>query len=147
MKKRAVVLGMAMVMSMAMVTGCGSSKEDYLNDMEAFTSLSELEVDTDDAEELMEIMTEAVDNLDISTDEGKTIKEDMQELVKMTNNLVSNQDDFANMDDEEVEEIQTEMEEVQERIKEGVELFLEAAEEAGVEEEDLEAFDSSDLGL
>lgn len=147
MKKRTLVLGMAVVMSMAMVTGCGSNKDDYVNDIEEIAALSELDTDTDDMNAMMDTMKEAIDDLDVSTAEGKDIKKDMADLIDLTSDLVADLDALADMDEEELEEMQTEMEELQSKIEEDVEAFVEAAEEAGVDEDDLADFDVADFGL
>lgn len=147
MKKRTLVFGMTMVMSMAMLTGCGNGKKDYLNDIDAFNTLSEVDTDTDDMNELVETMTKAIDDLDVSTDEGKDIKKDMQELMELTGDLLTDLDALAEMDEDELEEMQTKMEELTDSIEDGVEKFRTAAEEAGVDEEDLEDFEDVDLGL
>ncbi len=147
MKKRTLVLGMAVVMSMAMITGCGSNKDDYVNDIEEIAALSELDTDTDDMNAMMDTMKEAIDDLDVSTAEGKDIKKDMADLIDLTSDLVTDLDALADMDEEELEEMQTEMEELQSKIEEDVEAFVEAAEEAGVDEDDLADFGVADLGL
>lgn len=67
MKKRSLVAGLALVMalSMSMLTGCGSSKEDYIHD----------------AKELVEnIMTPK--DMDMKTSEGKQLKEDYQDAIE-----------------------------------------------------------------
>lgn len=147
MKKRTLVLGMSVIMSVAMLTGCGTGKEDYLDDIKEITALSEVDTDTDDVAEMMEIMKDAIDDLDVSTGEAKTLKKDMAELVDYTSDLTSDLNALANMEEDELEEMQDKLEELQEKIEEDVQEFLDAAEEAGVEEEDLEDFDVDSLGL
>lgn len=147
MKKRTLVLGMSVIMSIAMLTGCGNGKEDYLNDIEEITALSEVDTDTDDMEEMVEIMKDAIDDLDVSTGEGKTLKKDMAELIDYTADLTSDLDALANMEEDELEEMQDKMDELQTKIEDDVQEFLDAAEEAGVEEEDLEDLDVDSLGF
>lgn len=100
MKKRSLVVGLALVMaaSMSLLTGCGSSKEDYINDL-----------------------NEMVDNasspsdMDMKTSEGKQLKKDLEDML-------DNPDDATDL-----------LSDYMEHITE----FGEAAEDAGVSEDDL----------
>lgn len=101
MKKRSLVVGMVLVMTAAMasLTGCGSSKEDYLNDVEQMTENA-----TDPSK------------MDMKTSEGKQLKKDLEEMQDADS-------------DEAIDMLSDYLEDVQE--------FMDAAEDAGVDDEDL----------
>ena len=101
MKKRSLVAGLALVMtlSMSMLTGCGSSKEDYIND----------------AEQIVENATSPSD-MDMKTSEGKTLKKDLEDMMD------ADADDAAEMLSDYLEHVQD---------------FIDAAEDAGVSDDDL----------
>lgn len=84
MKKRSLVVGLALVMaaSMSLLTGCGSSKEDYINDIE----------------ELREHASSPKD-MDMKTSEGKKMKADMEDML-------DNPDDAADLLEDYVEHAQ-----------------------------------------
>ncbi len=80
MKRKVVKMGLALVMSAALLAGCGGSSEaeNFKNDLKAFAALEG--VDNTD----FEAMSKAVEELNLNTDEGKTIKDDLQEVVEYT---------------------------------------------------------------
>lgn len=74
---------MALLLSAAMLTGCGGTSkkdyenEDYKNDVDALTNIYE------DLNNASISLLDAAENLEVITPEGKQIKSDMQEMAEI----------------------------------------------------------------
>lgn len=145
MKKKILLLGMTVTMSMAMLAGCGTSAEDYENDINEFAKLSEVE-DSDDVAQMVDDMINAIDDLDIKTSEGKDVQKAMKEMMDYTGEMMGDLDELINMEEDELEKMQKELEDLSKEAEGAVEAFKDAAGEAGVDEEILDEI-NLDTGL
>ena len=76
-----------------------ASAEDYINDMREFLELNEAEeMDYDDPMQLIPALQALVDDLQVTTPEGLAMKEDIQEMITLLNNVLLNMDNLS-MDD------------------------------------------------
>lgn len=139
MKKKFLVVAMTFVLAITMLAGCGggTSKKDYLNDLEELVNVSDVDVDTDDPDEMIDSMNDLIKGLKMSTPEGKKIKSDMQELVKLLEKMAKMED----ADYDEIMEIYSDYMDLVSKLEDDFEKFGEAAEDAGVDEDDLEDMD------
>lgn len=140
MKKKSLVLGMVMVMSVAMLNGCGSSKEDYIADVEAIVEFSNSAASSAMSLD-MDAYKEALDEMDMKTKEGKAIKADMEDMGEILETAADMAENPSNYDEDDATKLQEDMLEISEKAQEDSEAFVEAAEESGVEEEDLEGLE------
>lgn len=139
--KRFMAMTMAMVMCVAMLAGCGgSSKDNYLNDLQEIVDMySELSnLSFDDYDQIVSDMESAIKGLSMKTSEGKAIKSDLQDMVDVLEDVVAAMEDF---DLETITEASERMDKISESADEHMEAFLEAAEKAGVSEDDLDSLD------
>lgn len=135
MKKKVLVAGMAMALSMAMLTGCGNAKEDYESDLKELTSYSTSdELDTSDTDKMIEQMNDMVDELDMKTDEGKDVKENLQSMVDATKEVF---DSLEDADEDAMTEASEKLETITEKAKSSLSKFKDAATDAGVDEDEL----------
>lgn len=139
MKKKCLVLVTVAALVFSMV-GCGSTAKAYEKDMDAFLSLDNYDEDE------MDDLKDDLKGLRMSTKEGKALKKSYLELVDMALELYEMWEDFDYDDDdyedtlEELEEMEEEGDELFEEIEELLEDFCDAAEDAGVDEDDIEDF-------
>ena len=140
MKKKSLVLGMVMVMSAAMLNGCGSSKEDYIADVEAIVEFSNSAASSAMSLD-MDAYNEALDEMDMKTKEGKAIKADMEDMGEILETAADMAENPSDYDADDATKLQEDMLEISEKAQEDSEAFVEAAEESGVEEEDLEGLE------
>lgn len=132
MRKRMTAAAAALTLIFAMLTGCGgTSKNDYLNDVEEFATLNNADISSD-PEEMADDISAALKDLKLKTPEGKAVKEDMEQLIDLLDKITKNMDDLD-------EDIYNDMLEIYENIEKDMEDFVNAAEEAGVDEDDVEA--------
>lgn len=138
MKKKVLVVGMVFALAASALTACGgSSKENYLSDVQA---INDFGVAVQEMEEIADY-AEAVAGMDMKTEEGKVLKEDMEELGECLEQLSAMMEDLENYDETAAAELQEKMTDLQTKVEEHVEDFTDAAEKSGVDDEDLEGMD------
>ncbi|WP_075721894.1 hypothetical protein [Roseburia sp. 499] len=138
MRKKSLVVGMVMVMSAMMLNACGgSSKEDYIADVEAITEFSNSAATAASSLD-MDAYNSALDDLSMKTKEGKALKADMEEMGDILSDAVDMMENPADVDEDAANELQEKMTKIAEKAEEDTKAFVEAAEESGVEEEDVE---------
>lgn len=138
MRKKSLVVGMVMVMSAMMLNACGgSSKEDYIADVEAITEFSNSAATAATSLD-MDAYNSALDDLSMKTKEGKALKADMEEMGDILSDAVDMMENPADVDEDAANELQEKMTKIAEKAEEDTKAFVEAAEESGVEEEDVE---------
>lgn len=143
MKKKLLTTGLVAVMAMTMLTGCAEA-EDYKKDIEEICSLSEVDTDNLDVEELQS----AVEDMKLTTPEGKDLKEDMVEYVNCVVDVYSDISALTNMSEEELNAQQAEIDGLLEDLDKSIEAFEKAAKKAGVTEDELsEMSEAGMLGL
>lgn len=138
MKKRIMATAMALVLSIVTLAGCGgSSKDDYLNDIAEIAEFSQDSSNvSDDPEDMVAEMTSLLKDMKVKTAEGKAIKDDFQEMIDALNTMLQNQDDA-----DAVMKALGNLTSVYETLEDDAEKLLEAAEKAGVDDNDLKALD------
>jgi len=140
--KKTVLAAMAAVAMMMSVAACsGGSKEDYENDIVELLELEEF-----DNVETADEMNDIISGIKLTTKEGKKIKKNLQKAVDLMEDaekLVENLDDDADYITVMAEygELMTKYSEVAEDIEESIQVFIAAAEKAGVEEDFLDDLD------
>lgn len=138
MRKKSLVVGMVMVMSAMMLNACGgSSKEDYIADVEAITEFSNSAATAATSLD-MDAYNSALDDLSMKTKEGKALKADMEEMGDILSDAVDMMENPTDVDEDAANELQEKMTKIAEKAEEDTKAFVEAAEESGVEEEDIE---------
>ena len=144
MKKKFLAVVLSMVITVSMMAGCGSSVDDYVSDIETMAGMTDINFDNMMSEEGLEEVKSEINKLKFSTKEGKALKDDMLEMTKIVEDLLEMMEDPENADLEKAQKYTEDLTELQEKVQEDAEAFIEAAEAAGVEDEDLEDID---LGL
>lgn len=144
MKKKFLAVVLSMVITVSMMAGCGSSADDYVSDIETMAGMTDINFDNMMSEEGLEEVKSEINKLKFSTKEGKALKDDMLEMTKIVEDLLEMMEDPENADLEKAQKYTEDLTELQEKVQEDAEAFIEAAEAAGVEDEDLEDID---LGL
>ncbi len=91
-------------------------------------------------------MSKAVEELNLNTDEGKTIKDDLQEVVEYTKKAMEATTSGEAMDAEAITKLQEDVQAMTEKTQKDLESFIKAAADSGIEESDLEGL-AGDLGL
>lgn len=134
MKKRIMVTVMALMLSISMLAGCGgSSKDDYLNDLNEIAEFyQDMAGISDDPGEMASLLKD----MNVKTSEGKAMKDDFQELINIMNTMLENQDDA-----DVLMKALGDISDLYESIEKHAENFVDAAEKAGVDDDDLEDFD------
>lgn len=142
MKRKVVKMGLALVMSVALLSGCGggSDADNYKNDITAFAALQN--VDNTD----FEAMSKAVADLDVNTTEGQAVKNDMQELISISQEAMDAASAGESMDADSLTKMQEDVQELTTKIQQDLEAFITAATDAGIDESDMEGL-AEDLGL
>ena len=134
MRKKSLVLAMVLAMSTMVVACGGPSKEDYLDDVQAIVEMGTSFENLEDMAEFADVVAD----MDVTTKEGKVIKEDMEELAGYMEELSGMMEDLENADQDRALEIQEKVTTLQEDVEDHVKAFEDAAKDAGVEDEDLE---------
>ena len=114
-----------------------SSKDDYLDDIREINSLNDADISSD-PEEMADDLNDILKDLKLKTPEGKAIKKDLQDMVDILDRMVKNID---NLDEDEAEEMYNDIMEIYDRLEDHVNDFIEAAEEAGVDDDDVADLD------
>lgn len=146
-KKRRIWIGMIVTLAGLLLMGCKSTSEDYKEDLEALLSMGEdLEdaMDKNDMDDLLEAYQDAVDDTDVSTWEGKKIKEDFKELgdlIEQTFELIADKDS----DEDDRKELEEDLEELEDDMKKHVKAFEKAAKNTGLSEEEVEKIEKLDI--
>lgn len=167
MKKRIYAILMALLLSAVTLAGCGDSdsgrssrdryedddrsssksssskKNDYIDDFGGLAKLDEamedlMGYDYEDEDELNDMIAEiksAIKKFKPNTSEGENLKSDLDEMVDILEDMMKNLDD-----EDEVLDLYDELQDVLEDYMEHLNDFYDAAEDAGVEEADLEDF-------
>ena len=86
----------------------------------------------------MDAYNSALDDLSMKTKEGKALKADMEEMGDILSDAVDMMENPADVDEDAANELQEKMTKIAEKAEEDTKAFVEAAEESGVEEEDIE---------
>lgn len=142
MKRKVVKMGLAVVMSIALLSGCGNSaeKDNYLNDVKAFATLQS--VDNTD----LDAMSKAVEELTVNTSEAQAVKSDMEELLSIAQEAMNAASGGESIDADSLTKMQEDVQKLTEQTQTDLETFIKAAEESGVDAGDMEGL-SEDLGL
>lgn len=142
MKRKVVKMGLAVVMSIALLSGCGNSaeKDNYLNDVKAFATLQS--VDNTD----LDAMSKAVEELTVNTSEAQAVKSDMEELLSIAQEAMNAASGGESIDADSLTKMQEDVQKLTEQTQTDLETFIKAAEESGVDDGDMEGL-SEDLGL
>lgn len=136
MKKRIMATAMALVLAFTTLTGCGgSSKDDYLNDITEIAEFSQgFENISNDPEKMVDVVENLLKDLSVKTPEGNAIKDDYQEMVDILNTMLKNPDDA-----DALMSALGDLTDLYEKIEEDGEKFVDAAEKAGVDDNDIKA--------
>ena len=136
MKRKVVKMGLALALSAALLTGCVSSDaEKYKNDLEALTSLQNIERD-------FETVVTTVEDLKLKTDEGQAIKDGIKKLLNQTKIIRdANASGEPITDEETLEKMTDESYAIHNKMTEDLESFIEAATDFGIDEEDMEGLE------
>lgn len=142
MKRKVVKMGLAVVISIALLSGCGNSaeKDNYLNDVKAFAALQS--VDNTD----LDAMSKAVEDLTVNTSEAQAVKSDMEELLNIAQEAMNAASGGESIDADALTKMQEDVQKLTEQTQTDLETFIKAAEESGVDDGDMEGL-SEDLGL
>lgn len=137
MKTKILKMGLAVVMSVTLLAGCGGggNADGYKDDIKAFSALNSVDNTDFDA------MSEAVEGLNVTTDEGKAIKETLQEVVDIGKQAMDAASNPESIDADTFTKMQEDLTTLTEETQTKLETFLKAAEDAGVKAEDLEGLD------
>lgn len=150
MRKKFLAVVLSLTMAVSMMAGCGSSQEDYEDDIDAFEDLADIDVDSlddaedkDDVKDIIKDLKKEIKDLDLSTKEGKAIRNCLTDYIDLMGNFYSDmleidEDDYEKYLDL-IDEYEDKMEDMEEKMEDSIEDFVDAAEEAGVDEEDLES--------
>ena len=144
MKKRLAIFGITITMSLLTLTGCGNAdKKNYISDIEAIVDTND-KLDGDDFTDLTEIKKarNVVNDMKVKTDEGKEIKEDFKDLFKLLEDVYS-LSDSENIDDATLDELDNKYDEIEEKLDKDADSFIKAAEDAGVDDKDINELTSA----
>lgn len=139
MKKRILLFGLTAVMSVFALTGCGGSdKKNYIADIEEIVDVND-KINTYNLEDTEEIKKaqDAIDDMSVKTDEGKKIKDDFKELFQLLKDVYDIADSDA-PDDSKLTELEDKYDEIDEKLTKDGEAFVDAAEKAGVDDDDID---------
>ena len=145
MKKRIFAIVTALMLVFVMLTGCGDTskdnyhddRDDYLDDIEGISSLNDADISSD-PEEMADDLNDVLKELKLKTPEGKAIKKDLQDMVDILDKMVKNMDD---LDEDEAEKMYNDLMEIYDKLEDHVNDFIEAAEDAGVDDNDIADLD------
>lgn len=142
MRKRIMATVMALVLSVSVLAGCGgTSKKDYINDVGELVDMVKDFSDIsffDDPEDIVNDIKDIVKDMSVKTPEGKALKNDLQDMADSLSKLAKDGDD---------ENAAKKLNEAMENFQDDLEEFLEAAEDAGVDEDDIDEDDLEFLEL
>lgn len=112
-----------------------SKKKDYLSDVDSLIELDEAIEDIyyeDDIEDMIDIMGSAVKKFKPVTSEGKQLKSDAEEMVDILEKMLRYQDDPDRLSD-----LYEDLIDISAEYNDHLYDFYDAAEDAGVDEDDL----------
>ncbi len=153
MRKKFLAVVLSLTMAVSMMAGCGSSQEDYEDDIKAFEDIADIDVDSlddaedkDDVKDIIKDLKKEIKALKFSTKEGKAVRDGLADYIDVMGQFYSDmleidEDDYEKYLDL-IDEYEDKMEDCQEKVEDAIEEFIDAAEDAGVDEDDLE-----DLGF
>ena len=141
MRKRIMATVVALVLSISVLAGCGgTSKKDYVNDigeivdmMKDFSDISLFGDPKDVAKDIKAI----VNDMKVKTPEGKAVKSDLQTMADSMTKLAKDENDK-----DAAEKLAKALEDFQNDLED----FVEAADDAGVDEDDIDEDDLEFLG-
>ncbi len=119
-------------------SGETSASSDYIRDFESIAALSAdmNSLSIDDPEDAVYELNDIIRDFSAKTPEGKTIKKDVEKMIDILNEMVDNQDDEDTLND-----LYDELIDLSDTIMDDFEAFGEAAEDAGVTEDDIADLD------
>lgn len=130
MRKRILATVMALLLSAAMLTGCGgTSRKDYENDVDALIDIYE------DLNNGAISIQDAVEDLEVKTPEGKQIKSDMQEMAEIYEKINKY---FDRKDYDKIDALEDDLHDLADDTMNHFVDFSDAAEDKDVDEDDLE---------
>ncbi len=147
MKGKPVMTGMVIALTGLILTGCRSTDEEYKNDLDELLSMGEnIEdaMDKDDMDDMLELYQDAVDDAEVSTREGRTIRDDfkkLSELIEDTYELIADTDS----DEDDREELEEDLEDLGEDMEKHLKEFENAAQNAGLSKEEAEEIENLDI--
>lgn len=130
MKKRIMATVMALALSVSLLAGCGgTSEKDYLKDAKEIVEAAEgMENLSSDPKDGVKELKAIVKSMKVRTPEGKQLKADLKKMSNAASKLSKNDNDEDAMKDF----LEASKDFVDHMVK-----FMEAAEEAGVDQKDL----------
>lgn len=157
MKKKIMVIVMALVLSISMLASCGGpSKKDYEHEMDTLGSALSLfyyklnqynngNITTDDlVDDLNDLSDDLVKKLYVQTPEGKQIQSDIQEIAELFEKVVK----YTNQGDiDKIYDLTDDISDLFSVLGDHIEDFFDAARDSGVDEDDLEDFEDKIISL
>lgn len=136
MKKKILVMTMALAMAAGVLTGCTklAPVEDYQADVLEFAPLKQIDVE-DDATVIVKEIEKVTGEMEITTPEGKEVKESLEEYVEYVKGIDLSA--FAEMSETELEDMQDEIDSICDELVENMDEFKGNAKKAGVAAEEI----------
>lgn len=141
MRKRIMATVVALVLSVSVLAGCGgTSKKDYVNDIGEIVDMARDFSNISlfgDPEDVVKEIEDIVKDMKVKTPEGKALKNDLKDMADSMSKLAKDADN-----EKAAEKLSKAMEDFQDDMED----FLEAADAAGVDEDDIDEKDLEFLG-
>lgn len=141
MRKRIMATVVALVLSISVLAGCGgTSKKDYVNDIGEIVDMMKDFSDISlfgDPEDVAKDIKAIVNDMKVKTPEGKAVKSDLQTMADSMTKLAKDENDK-----DAAEKLAKALEDFQNDLED----FVEAADDAGVDEDDIDEDDLEFLG-
>lgn len=144
MKKRMMAMGLVAVMAVTMLCGCANSKKNYQKELETFGELLELNYEKLSLADISEELTELLAEFKAKTDEGVELLEAFTELAENVADAAGKMESDT-VDVSKMEKYAKNVADLGEDMEDLVEDFLDAAEDAGVDEDDIEDLEDIDV--
>jgi len=144
MKKRMMTVGAVLVMAVMMLCGCTNSKKNYQSEMEIFGDILEMKYEKLSPADVSEELNDILEEFEAKTDEGIVLQESFTEFAELVADAVAEGEKDA-PDKEKMERYQEKITKLGKDLEDNVEEFLDAAEDAGVDEDDIEDLEDIDV--
>ena len=141
MRKRIMATVVALVLSVSVLAGCGgTSKKDYVNDIGEIVDMARDFSNISlfgDPEDVVKEIEDIVKDMKVKTPEWKALKKDLKDMADSMSKLAKDETD---------EKAAEKLADAMKAFEDDLEDFLEAAEDAGVDEDDIDEEDLEFLG-